>query len=115
MDSHEREEKTEEIRALFVKTGHGRFRLLREIFTPEELLTKNPLVLIKLTYSRLSLEKNAFNEDSFRRWLKRNRNKKGRSQADANIPSATTKPPGSFQFTDPATIKKSNDSIIKFA
>lgn len=115
MNSNQREEKIEEIRALFLEAGHGRFKLLKEVFSQEELLTTDPLVLIKQTYRRLSLEKNDFNEDSFRRWLRRNRNKQSRSKPQEDYMPKPEQACGNFQFTDPSTLTKPKDSLIKFA
>src|SRR4051794_34765886 len=115
MSPNQREEKIEEIRAIFLQTEHGRYKLVKEIFSYEELLHSDPLVLIKLIYRRLSLQKNDFNEDSFKRWLKRNRNKLGKQKLQSEKAVNAELPPRNFNFTDPATLTKSKDPLIKFA
>lgn len=116
MNLNQREEKLQEIRTLFLEAEYARFKLLKEIFTPLELLNSDPLVLVKLIYQRLSLEKNTFNEASFRRWLRRNRNKQQQPKSkDVSAINARPHEQETFQFTDPATITKSKDPIIKFA
>jgi hypothetical protein len=115
MNLNEREEKIKDIRTLFLEAGYGRFKLLKEVFTPEELLHTDPLVLIKLTYRRLSLEKDDFNEASFRRWLRRNRNKQNKKNSQQVLGVIQEQPSGNFQFTDPATLAKSKEPLIKFA
>ena len=115
MEVTEREEKITEARVVFLMGGYGQFDLLRTIFTEFELLNQDQALLVKLLCCRLSVRKNDFKQDSFRRWLKRYRAKVVKAKdikIDSNI---NQKASAAFQFTDPSSLSRAKEPLIKFS
>ena len=115
MEVTEREEKITEARVVFLMGGYGQFDLLNTIFTEFELLNQDQALLVKLLCCRLSVKKNDFKQDFFRRWLKRYRAKVVKAKdkkIDSNINQQAS---AAFQFTDPSLLPKTKEPLIKFS